>query len=65
MNDPNTLVEAHFAELSTRYGNLTLDQPNGESMVQGLLVFDASYEGKHVKDSFHIKLLIPNDYNAE
>ena len=63
MNDQNTLIEAHFAELIKKYDHLTLDRPHGTLAVQGLLEFEASHEEIQVQDSFHIKLVIPRDYN--
>lgn len=62
MNVPNPLVEAHFAELITKYDQLTLIWSNGKQVVQGLLEFKASFNNISIQDSFQIKLLIPSDY---
>jgi hypothetical protein len=62
MNIPNPLIEAHFTELIKKYDQLTLVCSDGKHIVQGLLEFKASYNDISIRDSFHIKLLIPSDY---
>ena len=63
MDNQNILIQAHFAELYTKYSGLTLDRLEGTSIVHGLLEFIASYKGVDTQDSFHIKLLITKDYH--
>lgn len=56
-------IELQFAELSERYGGLTLSA-NGDcsNTICGKFSFDVSYNGREIKDEFEIQINIPNDY---